>query len=167
MVSGIWVSRASSDSDQSVPSANAMRIAVTLLVTVRPDSTALPAIVGLLRPAAVATVTEPRGPGEGRALVQWERARRGAGRLSSSGNAVSQAQAPGRHHDRHRVADLADERAVRPAVVEGEQRPPLIRRVGAGSVTAAIPDQPAHVEAVVDEQLRRRHVERLVARSGR
>jgi hypothetical protein len=30
-----------------MPSANAMRIAVTLLVTVRPDSTALPATIGL------------------------------------------------------------------------------------------------------------------------
>ena len=43
----MFVIRASSESDQPVPSAKAMRIAVTLLVTVLPDSTALPAIVGL------------------------------------------------------------------------------------------------------------------------
>jgi hypothetical protein len=46
----MWVIRASSDNDHSLPSAKTMRIDVTLLVTVRPDSTALPAIVGLPSP---------------------------------------------------------------------------------------------------------------------
>ena len=50
VVSGMWVIRASSDNDHSLPSAKTMRIDVTLLVTVRPDSTALPAIVGLPSP---------------------------------------------------------------------------------------------------------------------